>query len=1547
MARRDDPDAVPAAAVAAVERRHFQILLPFAEAERFQRAGYYRSEFESGSAEAALTAWVQKWPNATYYVVGHTDDIGRPGEKSSDPNTRAFNKQLAQKRADAVASVVRQTAPGASVHGRGEQSPWPGSAPSAGLSSFVAANPKVVDPDDDSTHWQMVDKGFVPVADKDLTSEKKDPERGERWYYRRVDVFAVGGASATDAPVDPRDDENASESLRLADVPGKDLPAGPAEPREPKLPWLVRLLIRWDSPTAVGLSDFIPTVAEATVAWTSTNVALPGTSQQIKPHRDKNATTEVFTVVARWAYDSRSGQTEFSLSVDSAGDPDGLFKIVDGTGTSDRLVAVVLAMAPALIAGIAAAGIDGAAVRIAALVAAGTVLTAVSTSGKVVAHGLKFEQRQRALNEPITGARQRALIDYSDEIGFKAQAGPFAAGTRPGSPMRVRYKNVGIEHDNSGTGLDRWGLVYEDVSFEMEDPGGWTIEGPLGELLRVVATRAGASSSWIEVDLAFILDMGVVRVTGATIRVIFDGGNISIALRGLAVGVEVPGTIKGEGSIALAPNGDIRAGLAIDLIPLKVKARAGLAFNPQTSFVNLDVLVVFSVGIPLGNTGLGIFGFAGKFVSNGTRNLDNLPSDPIGRELAWYQRPPQDKYKSKQGQWALGVGVLVGTLPDTAFTFNALGALTVSFPEISVIFGIDAKLVSEVTVEVSEEGSKPATGTLTLLGLISIDKTAVVIAVRGAYAIPKLLSLEVPAGAYFPIPPNPADAYVRVGADNVKGRNGPMVQLRFLPDTIDIQAWSFFMVEARKLHKLGGDPDLNFDGFSIGFGAGFEIKFVAGPFKLVATAKVLVGLGTKPLMVLGVVEVRGELNLVVVSVSVHGGIKLELQEDKQRLYGEICGSVDLWIKKIEGCIPIDIGQPPSQAIPVPEPLITGVDLTDRRGIVKGRGETGTGTLGAGNTAWPDTVPVIHFAHRPKVVLSSGSAFTPGQPAAGTFWCGTTELKYAFRVDSVVLKKGNSAQAGPLDSVWWWPSHRGGVLTTTGEPASEQEGADLALLSWHPAPWARNLGPDGADAPGDPARTVAVVCDPAPAATPVCALGSNTVRVSLDLVKLSPDAPSAGPFASWFQVFGREGLDKMDLSTATLALAESGFHVIPGAAAALAQPITVSGHSGALIHGYRVARAADAGTHQSTLEFEGTLAPAVVAPELTLEVCLPKGRTRKVTVCDEFADLTAGSSFGSSLAHGGVAYQSLSKSPLSASDSVEPSGTSELAFSPSGLAVDLPMPADDARLTVAQFNDASVTIRALDEGGNALDETSVTPGVGEPVEVKLAGPGIRRIEIVSDRETRGTSRAAAARRERCGGGARRRGTVNCQRGRHRDPAGGRDRRRRPGWWSRHHRTGPASKHARAICRPAARPVQAVHDGHHAAAGRDIGHAHDRNACYRSERCPDRDRHAGQRVRGRLGAGPRPVAAADRRLPLRPVQGTRRRTLDVVPYRPMGGRPDHRGQRLRADLGGGPTAGRGPGEAPGGGRCDQLPSGDRKRLDDGRRRFDDGGAQPAAA
>src|SRR4029077_1381813 len=124
--------------------------------------------------------------------------------------------------------------------------------------------------------------------------------------------------------------------------------------------------------------------------------------------------------------------------------------------------------------------------------------------------------------------------------------------TADGHPLKVKYKKVGLEYDDSKTEwYDKFGFVFEDVSFAVSDPGRWQIDGPLGQLLQIAATRAGVGSSWFECDLEFAPDLGVVSIEGATVRCTFADSGFSAELRGLAVGVDIPGVLRGDGRLVL------------------------------------------------------------------------------------------------------------------------------------------------------------------------------------------------------------------------------------------------------------------------------------------------------------------------------------------------------------------------------------------------------------------------------------------------------------------------------------------------------------------------------------------------------------------------------------------------------------------------------------------------------------------------------------------------------------------------------------------------------------------------------------------------------------------------------------------------------------------------------------------------------------------------------------------------------------------------------------------------------------------------------------
>ena len=76
------------------------------------------------------------------------------------------------------------------------------------------------------------------------------------------------------------------------------------------------------------------------------------------------------------------------------------------------------------------------------------------------------------------------------------------------------------------------------------DPGTWSLGGPLGNLIRIAASRMGNGSQWMEFD-ELALDLGVVRLEGATIRMTLQP--FSVELRGLTARMKIENVLEGRG----------------------------------------------------------------------------------------------------------------------------------------------------------------------------------------------------------------------------------------------------------------------------------------------------------------------------------------------------------------------------------------------------------------------------------------------------------------------------------------------------------------------------------------------------------------------------------------------------------------------------------------------------------------------------------------------------------------------------------------------------------------------------------------------------------------------------------------------------------------------------------------------------------------------------------------------------------------------------------------------------------------------------------------
>ncbi|HYO44276.1 MAG TPA: hypothetical protein VES19_13855 [Candidatus Limnocylindrales bacterium] len=1227
--------------------RHVQVRMDFDTANELSWGAVRPANATGGFSQSDLLAWAARYPGADFLVIGRCDDIGSDG----------YNETLAKDRAargvalltTRLAGEVGTPVPAARIASRGEQSPFSGGvdgntleedaeiALSAAERSEAVATPtrgRLIHAEiADSTGWP--DKRFEPAPDV-LSSH--EPVREP---YRRIDVYAVGGTPAADSAL-VSDTPVVGAALRrsLVPAPGRD-PAAIAT-GSPAMDYRVRLRIVWDSPTVSGLRDAIPTLAEAEFAWTPQTMPLPAVGAD-----DVELSREVLTVFVNWTHDARTGYTKAALGIRSEGDPDGLIST-----TTAPLVAA-LAFGPALLSGVDAdTDLVGSGARIAALLAAIVFAEVDLGGGPLIGEGSKaaltmaaLETEMRSISDPGPDMQIRVVTDYVCTLHING--GALGIKTAPDQPMKIRYKRVGIEFDTSKTGWDRVGLVYDTSSMEIEDPGRWQIDGVLGSLLRIVEVAMGTGSMWIEGRIAVALEIGVLEITEAIIRLTFkDGQDLpDFELRGFVLKADIPNVLAGEGRLRIEDGGVIRAGVEATIIPVGIGVEAAIAFAKMGTeadpwiFLSLYLGVQFATPLPLAQSGLAIYGFKGLFTMNGTRALGGNP-DPIGRELDWWAANPESKYDPLQGQFALGIGVVVGTMPDASFCVACAGMLVVAFPDIEVILGVDVTIIEVPDTEASDEGGQ--SGTIT--GLISIDDEAVKLAVSAQYTIPKVLEVKVPFGGYFPYPGTGQDVYVRLGSDGQTqfGRYGEPVTLKLLPGTLDAQAWTYLMIEQGGLPSLGGDARFSFEGFSVGFGAGFEIGWKAGPIKLVASAKVLIGFGTAPLMLKGGIFVVGELDLVVVSISARGELVIEAREFKQadgsqdvaiKIDGEFCGEVDLFFFSISGCVGVSIDLSPDLIPPAPLSPVKGVSLTDRRDRLMGVATAGTpagaavfvqadpaqGSVGANNTVWPDTAPVVHFAHFVENAMPAWAQFVPGPTPTQDRWFGSNALKYAYRLDSLQLTLDDGTLItgdAPLQSVWTTTPYRQPDASGTAGPVpSEHEGPNLKLLDWSPWAWVVNLANGGAGQPGDPVTTVEDLCDPNPVPRRVCVLGRSAKRAGLNRVRLRSAQAPQPPYPSRFFVTGEP---VVRLGTGTLRgrplvslVTLAGGQVLPGSVVALPFPATIGGDG--VDRGYRLPTArravdgAGGGLQDIALPWEGGFSQLVTNPSVTLLICDAPGQ----------------------------------------------------------------------------------------------------------------------------------------------------------------------------------------------------------------------------------------------------------------------------------------------------------------------------------------------------
>lgn len=727
-------------------------------------------------------------------------------------------------------------------------------------------------------------------------------------------------------------------------------------------------------------------------------------------------------------------------------------------------------------------------------------------------------------------------------------------------PLKVRYKAIGIRLTNRDVppgsppntpAPDRWDLlpVFDASRGYTIDiaggGGGMEIGDPLGKILRIAGARLSRSNPMtLEVDIALGVDLGVVSVDQASVRAYLDG-SAPPELTALQASVDIPGAIVGAGYMRIGTADDgvtktIGGQLDITLRPVSVRVAAALeianlvvgARTATGVYVSLNV--VLPAGIPLGNTGLGIFGFRGIFGMHYRRS--ELPDDSTSvPALAWLKQAKGQPHllkapdggpvlwKPEIDNWAFGIGILIGTM-EGGVILNLDGTFLLELPGPRVLIMMNARIVSPPP-SVGELGMKGG-----VLAVIEITPDHFLIGILVQWEVEDLVKIVIPVEAVFPFGANSQDWHIYLGARKDYGPSAEVDVLGIVKGT----GYLMFRGNGLAAFPVHGDTLPEIRGFAIGLGVGASFVWgskSAGIYLSVGGGMDAV-LGFDPFTLAGNIWVAGELRLWVVSVGADASLTVVVAEqpgsDDLDLYihGKACGHVSLLFFEVSGCVEITISSPNPTA-PMPtlveklslqarSPALaqgTGVD----RGIDVSLGRATEAGTYPGDQAVPvvpiDAIPVLSFVVPPSpdgavTIGGLGAALDPCPGVDPAGWAVRSGEKYRYRITGMRLERvtpGGAVEtvtlAGANAPATWW---------TINDATTPNPGAQLALLTYQVTPATKAL--EYTDRlVEDVTRRWGSVCEPAAPPTEVLwtfkleAVGPSATGWELEGIAL-PDPP---------------------------------------------------------------------------------------------------------------------------------------------------------------------------------------------------------------------------------------------------------------------------------------------------------------------------------------------------------------------------------------------------------------------------------------------------------
>lgn len=591
------------------------------------------------------------------------------------------------------------------------------------------------------------------------------------------------------------------------------------------------------------------------------------------------------------------------------------------------------------------------------------------------------------------------------------------------------------------------------------------------------------------------------------LRVIWDPVTNATALTftGIAVEFYVPDAVYFKGAVAMTelPGGGVRFDgditLSLISVGLEVEAQLVIGYDKQNDypFFAIYLGVELPAGIPLAQTGLGLYGIAGLFAlqmepDKGKRKPDGtleLPDEAwyaIQPAHSWYHREasPGDqpgvtnlrKWRNEKDSLALGAGVTIGTVADNGFTFAGRFLLGIVFPGPILFIEGRANLLKER----ASLRSEPLFRALTVLDMRAGSFLVGLDAQYKNDDTGALIEIGGGAEAFFDFH-NPMTWHLYLGIDEPRER-------RIRAEIIEriFEANAYFMLDAQRLKT--------------GAWIGYDKDWTFGPLKILLEAWIegSANLSWKPAYLNSFLWMHGRISAQVFGFGLGLGTDARIDAgvfDPFHVRAELSISVDLpWpLPDAEAQIVLEWGpepDPPLLPVPLKEVSIDHLKITtswplpagelllpnadpEFDGFFSGKAPE----IPSNITPPPIGVPAVPLDARPRLTfgrpvhddaligINPSVVYPDAAPESGWEWIGDPDKNQGpARVRSslreIALEEWTGtlwqtvAQSNPGGMATLWGSWAPVPQLPSGTPAPDSPGptANVKLWLWSRSPY---------------------------------------------------------------------------------------------------------------------------------------------------------------------------------------------------------------------------------------------------------------------------------------------------------------------------------------------------------------------------------------------------------------------------------------------------------------------------------------------------------------